>query len=71
MVFKQQLRGDMKVKDIDNLFMGSMKFNNANEKDFEVLVVDEAHRLNEKNLYNMNTGNQIKNIINAAKHLFS
>ena len=67
MVFKKELRGDMKVKDIDNLFMGSMKFNNANENDFEVLVVDEAHRLNEKNLYNMNTGNQIKNIINAAK----
>ena len=67
MVFKKELRGDMKVKDIDNLFMGSMKFNNANENDFEVLVVDEAHRLNEKNLYNMNTGNQIKSIINAAK----
>ena len=67
MVFKKELRGDMKVKDIDNLFMGSMKFNHANKNDFEVLVVDEAHRLNEKNLYNMNTGNQIKSIINAAK----
>ena len=53
---------------IDNLFKGSGSFTEAISDDFDCLIVDEAHRLNEKSGMFQNLGeNQVKEIINAAK----
>jgi hypothetical protein len=50
-----------------NLFRGSGQFTSAEAGTFKVLVVDEAHRLNEKSGLYQNLGdNQIKELIHAA-----
>jgi len=38
----------MKKTEISNLFSGSGAFTNCDSNTFDALVVDEAHRLNEK-----------------------
>ena len=49
------------------LFKGSGCFYDADSNQFDVLIVDEAHRLNEKSGLFSNLGeNQIKEIINAS-----
>ncbi|MEO6305603.1 MAG: DUF2075 domain-containing protein [Bacteroidia bacterium] len=51
-----------------NLFKGSGAFVATAKNTFDALVVDEAHRLNEKSGLYSNLGeNQVKEIINAAK----
>ena len=65
-VFKQKLKID-KLSSLNNLFQGSGKFYDANSNECDVLIVDEAHRLNAKSGMFQNLGeNQIKEIINAA-----
>jgi uncharacterized protein len=50
-----------------NLFRGSGAFTSAEPGSFKVLVVDEAHRLNEKSGLYQNLGdNQVKELIHAA-----
>jgi DUF2075 family protein/DNA replication protein DnaC len=67
-VFKHHLQEEMKNVDIDNMFSGSGSFIGVPENYFDVLLVDEAHRLNEKSGMFSHLGeNQIKEIINAAK----
>lgn len=67
-VYSNKLIGTKKKSEIKLLFNGSGSFVNANENDADVLVVDEAHRLNEKSGMFKNLGeNQIKEIINASK----
>lgn len=39
---------DIKKVYINNLFKGSGVFINANENDFDCIIVDESHRLNAK-----------------------
>ncbi len=49
-------------------FKGSGSFYESRENEYDVLIVDEAHRLNEKSGIYSNLGeNQIKEIINTAK----
>jgi len=68
-VYRSKLTGSFKKGHIDNLFKGSGGYYNAEPNSLEVLVVDEAHRLNEKSGMFQNLGeNQVKEIINAAKH---
>ncbi len=51
-----------------SLFSGSGAFTQSKENEFDVLIVDEAHRLNEKSGMYKNLGeNQVKEIITAAK----
>ncbi len=53
---------------VKNLFKGSGAFVNSEADTFDCLIVDEAHRLNEKSGIFKNLGeNQIKEIINASK----
>ncbi|MBS3956048.1 MAG: DUF2075 domain-containing protein [Clostridiales bacterium] len=53
---------------IDNLFRGSGAFHELTAEAFDALVVDEAHRLNEKSGMYGNLGeNQIKELISAAR----
>lgn len=68
-VYRKKLtEGKYRKAYIDNLFKGSGSFTEAISDDFDCLIVDEAHRLNEKSGMFQNLGeNQIKEIINAAK----
>jgi len=67
-IYSTKLKGDFKKTHIDNLFKGSGSYVDAPENEFDVLIVDEAHRLNEKSGMFQNLGeNQIKELINAAK----
>lgn len=67
-VFKAKLTGSFKTNAIDNLFKGSGAFTTTEPNAFDALIVDEAHRLNEKSgLYGNLGENQIKEIIQSAK----
>lgn len=66
-VFKAKLKID-KLSGMNNLFKGSGSFYESEPNVFDVLIVDEAHRLNKKSGMFQNLGeNQIKEIINASK----
>ena len=65
-VFKAKLKID-KMSGLNNLFKGSGCFYDSKSNSFDVLIVDEAHRLNAKSGIFHNLGeNQIKEIINAS-----
>ncbi|WP_349343246.1 DNA/RNA helicase domain-containing protein [Marinobacter sp. MMG032] len=67
-VFKARLTGTMRKTNIDNLFRGSGGYTDTENNYFDMLVVDEAHRLNEKSgLYGNLGENQIKELITSAK----
>lgn len=68
-VYRKKLTdGKYRKAYIDNLFKGSGSFTEAISDDFDCLIVDEAHRLNEKSGMFQNLGeNQVKEIINASK----
>jgi len=66
-VYLQKLKGSFKKSSIDNMFKGSGAFYDAPENMAGTLLVDEAHRLNEKSGLFHNLGeNQIKEIIQAS-----
>lgn len=67
-VYAQKLRGHRRHVEISGMFGGSGAFFDAEPDTFDALVVDEAHRLNEKSgLYGNLGENQIKELIAAAK----
>lgn len=68
-VYRKKLtQGKYRKAYIDNLFKGSGSFTASENNDFDCLIIDEAHRLNEKSGMFQNLGeNQIKEIINASK----
>ena len=67
-VYASKLSGDFKKTRINNLFKGSGCFIESASNEFDVLLVDESHRLNAKSGMFHNLGeNQIKEIINSAK----
>lgn len=67
-VFAAKLKGTKSKNEIDILFKGSGSFIDCSSNDYDVLIVDEAHRLNAKSGIFANKGeNQIKEIINASK----
>src|SRR3989344_5281213 len=67
-VYEAKLTGDFKKSEISNFFSGSGAFINVEGNIFDALIVDEAHRLNEKSGIFKNLGeNQIKEIIQASK----
>lgn len=67
-IYEAKLTGSMKKSNISNLFKSSGSYIESAENFFDVLLVDEAHRLNEKSGLFSNLGeNQIKEIINASK----
>lgn len=67
-VYRSKLTGTLKQTEISNLFTGSGSFVNVKESSFDALIIDEAHRLNEKSGMFKNKGeNQIKEIINSSK----
>lgn len=67
-VYAQKLRGHRRNVEISGMFGGSGAFVGAEPDAFDALVVDEAHRLNEKSgLYGNLGENQIRELIAAAK----
>ena len=69
-VYEQLLTGTYKKSAISNLFVGSGSFTEMDKNSFDTLVVDEAHRLNEKSGLYSNLGiNQVHEIIKSS--LFS
>jgi DUF2075 family protein len=67
-VYKAKLMGVRKRSQIDALFSGSGGFIDAQKNQYDVLLVDEAHRLNEKSgLYGNLGENQVKELITASK----
>jgi DUF2075 family protein len=67
-VYKAKLTGTFRQTEISNLFSGSGAFTETEPEAFDVLIVDEAHRLNERSGLYSNLGeNQIKEIISSTK----
>lgn len=67
-VYASKLTGHYRKSTISNMFMGSGALVNVEQNAFDTLIVDEAHRLNEKSGLYSNLGeNQIKEIIEAAR----
>lgn len=68
LVYEAKLVGSLKKTHISNLFSGSGSFHSTKQNYFDCLIVDEAHRLNEKSGMFSHLGvNQIKEIIAASK----
>jgi len=69
-VYQSKLTGTLKKTEISNLFCGSGSFTECDKNAFDALIVDEAHRLNEKSGLFKNLGeNQIKEIIDASNFI--
>ena len=67
-VYEARLTGSIKPSVVRNLFRGSGSFIETEKNEFDALIVDEAHRLNQFSGLFGNLGeNQIMEIINAAK----
>lgn len=68
LVYEAKLTNSFKKSHISNMFSGSGSFH-ATEKDtYDCLIVDEAHRLNERSgMFNHLGENQIKELIAASK----
>lgn len=68
LVYEAKLTGSLRKSHISNMFSGSGSFHSVKPNIFDCLIVDEAHRLNEKSgMYSHLGENQIKEIINASK----
>lgn len=66
-VYQKKLKGEIRKSSIDNLFKGSGIYTETGDGIVDTILVDEAHRLNEKSGRYQNKGeNQIKEIINAG-----
>jgi uncharacterized protein len=67
-VFAAKLTGTLTKTKINNMFKGSGSYIDTEHDFFDALIVDEAHRLNEKSgLYSNQGEHQIKEVINASK----
>ena len=66
-VFKKKLTGSKKKTHIDQMFKGSGAYTEVEANKFGALIIDEAHRLNEKSgLYGNLGENQIKELISSS-----
>ncbi|ARJ40379.1 ATP-binding protein [Sporosarcina ureae] len=67
-IYSTKLKKDFKKSHIDNLFKGSGSFTEVESNEFDILIVDEAHRLNEKSGLFRNLGeNQVKELIKGSQ----
>ena len=66
-VYAQKLKGKVKKSSVDNMFKGTGMYTEAEDGIINTILVDEAHRMNEKSGMFHNMGeNQIKEVIHAA-----
>lgn len=67
-VYAAKLKGHMKRSSVDNLFKSSGIYYDLSKNELDVVLVDEAHRLNEKSGMFSHLGeNQTKELIHASK----
>jgi len=67
-VYASKLEGVISGTRFKALFQGSGSFHDSEKNKFDILIVDEAHRLNEKSGMFQNIGeNQVKEIIQASR----
>lgn len=67
-VYATKLKGHMKKSSIDNLFKSSGIYYEMDNNELEVILVDEAHRLNQKSgLFNHLGENQTMELIYSSK----
>lgn len=68
LVYEAMLTGSFKKSHISNMFNGAGSYHTMTASSIGCLIVDEAHRLNERSgMFNHLGENQIKEIINASK----
>lgn len=65
-VFEDKLQGSLAKTDIHDLFSGSASYANTAENSYDLLIVDEAHRLKLRSQY-IKGVNQIMEIINSSR----
>lgn len=65
-VLKEKLKG-VKGVDVKALFSGSASYTHAEPDEFDVLIVDEAHRLKLRHQYSKGGTNQIREIMASAR----
>ncbi len=66
-VYLKKLKGEIKKSTVDNMFKGSGIYTDTEKNIVDTILVDEAHRLNEKSGMFKNMGeNQIKEIIHSS-----
>lgn len=63
----KKLTQDHSSQRIKNVFKGSSIFYDSSEDEFDVLIVDEAHRLKKKGAFMYRGLNQVEDIVKAAK----
>lgn len=66
-VFEVRLKGAFKGGQIRELFSGSGSYTGLEADEFDILIVDEAHRLKLRTQYSKGGDNQIREIIHAAR----
>lgn len=68
LVYEAKLTGHFRKTHISSMFSGSGSYHAVPPHTFDCLIVDEAHRLNEKSgMFNHLGVNQVKEIISASK----
>ncbi len=65
-VIAERLKKENKKSNVDHLFRGSAGFVETEENTFDVIVVDEAHRLKNNTAYQYYGKNQVEDIIKSA-----
>lgn len=65
-VYKAKLKGPMKSREVDVLFRSAINLSLCGADRYDVLVVDEAHRLRESWRYERGESNQVVNSIRAS-----
>jgi DUF2075 family protein len=63
----KKLAGTVPRQRLKNLFMGSANFVESNPNEFDVLIIDEAHRLKQRGAYMYQGMNQVDDVIKAAR----
>ena len=66
-VFEAKLKGSMPTVEIHELFSGSAAYAGIKKDSYDVLIVDEAHRLKLRSQYTKGGVNQIKEIIDSTR----
>jgi len=67
LVFEAKLKGAIPGNEIRHLFSGSAAYTDQSIDAFDVLIVDEAHRLKLRSQYSKGGVNQIREIMQAAR----
>lgn len=66
-VYKKKLKRKLPGVTISSLFSGSGAYSQLEKDSFDVLIIDEAHRLKRRDQWSKGGTNQIEDIINSAR----